>query len=66
MEIYILDSNTTSVMPGLWMVGVEGGSYHVAQSTPPLPHQKKKKNQLLVGFLIKQLETVLEHFESPI
>ena len=24
MEIYILDSNTTSVMPGLWMVGVEG------------------------------------------
>lgn len=65
MEIYILDSNTTSVMPGLWMVGVEGGSYHVAQSTPPLP-PPKKKNQLLVGFFIKHLETVLEHFESPI
>ena len=36
------------------MVGVEGGSYHMAQSTPTPP----KKNQLLVGFLIKHLETV--------
>ena len=39
------------------MVGVEGGSHHVAQSTPQLT-KKKKKNQLLVGFLIKHLETV--------
>ena len=48
-------------MPGLGTVEVEGGLYHVAQSTPP-----KEKNQLLVGFLMKHLETVLEHFESPI